>query len=145
MVDKKSWPGWILFAGTMLLVVGGLNIVEGIVALVNKTYVVLIANQLYLVDVTTWGWTALIFGVVLGVTGLGLLAAQSWARWVAVVVVALHAIAQVVWIGAYPLWSLMMIGLDTVVLFALTARWPSRTDESLAYQEPRQPPVGAQR
>jgi hypothetical protein len=145
MVEKKSWPSWILFAGTMLLVVGGLNIVEGIVALVNKTYVVLIANQLYLVDVTSWGWTALIFGLVLGVTGLGLLANQTWARIVAIVVVGLHAIAQVIWIGAYPLWSLMMIALDTVVLFALTARWPSRRDESPAYDEEYRPPVGAPR
>ena len=35
---------------------------------------------------------------------------------------------QVAWIGAYPVWSILMIALDTVVLFALTARWSSARD-----------------
>jgi hypothetical protein len=39
------------------------------------------------------------------------------------VLVCLHAVTQIAWLGAYPVWSLLMIALDTVVLFALTARW----------------------
>jgi hypothetical protein len=135
MADKKAWPSWIIFAGTMLLVIGGINAIEGLVAVIKRTYVVVVANQLYLVDVTSWGWTVLIFGVVLGLTGLGLLAGQTWARVTGIVVVALHAISQVIWIGAYPVWSLLMIALDTVVLFALSARWPGRVEESPYYEE----------
>jgi hypothetical protein len=129
MAVNKPLRGWILFAGTMLLVIGGINLVEGTVALVNQKYVVLVANQLYLVDVTSWGWTMVISGLILAATGLGLLYNQTWARWTGVVVVSLHAVAQVVWLGAYPLWSLSMMALDTVVLYALTARWPSEADE----------------
>ena len=95
MLDKKAWPGWVIFAGTMLLVVGGINLVEGIVALINRSYVVLVRDQLYLVDVTSWGWTALISGVVLVATGLGLLADQTRARVVGIVAIGLHAIIQV--------------------------------------------------
>jgi hypothetical protein len=39
------------------------------------------------------------------------------------VVVAVHAVVQVLWIGAYPVWSILMLALDTVILYALTARW----------------------
>ncbi len=141
MAERKAWPGWAYFAGTMLLVVGGFNIIEGIVALLNDKYVVLIRNELYLVDVTSWGWTALIFGVVLAGTGLGLLAGMSWARWTAVVVLGLHALAQVLWLGAYPLWSLLMVALDVVLLFALTAHWPGRRDESMYYDQEAVPRI----
>jgi hypothetical protein len=55
--------------------------------------------------------------------GAGLLAAQTWARITAIVLVSLHAVIQVFWIGAYPVWSLLMLALDILVLFALTARW----------------------
>jgi len=126
MTNRAAWAGWIVFAGVMLLVTGAINIIEGIVALVRHTQVVVTADRLYLVNLTTWGWTLLIFGVVLGGVGFGLLLGQTWARILAIAVVCLHAIAQVLWIGAYPIWSLMMLGLDTVVLFALTARWPGR-------------------
>src|SRR3982750_2835523 len=129
MAGRKAWPGWILFAGTLLLVVGGFNIIEGIVALINKKYVVVTSDQLYVVDVTSWGWVALISGALLVCAGLGLLARQTWARVTAIVVIALHALAQVIWLGAYPVWSLLMVTLDVVLLFALTARWPSQRDE----------------
>lgn len=139
----SAWGGWVLFAGVMLLVIGGVNIVEGIVALVQSTQVVLVANRLYLVDLTSWGWVLLISGLVLGATGLGLLFGQTWARIVGVIVVSLHAIAQVMWIGAYPIWSLLMIALDTVVIFALTARWSVALDEDESTMD--SPPVATHR
>jgi hypothetical protein len=48
---------------------------------------------------------------------------QTWARVIAIIIVGVHAIIQVAWMGAYPAWSLLMLALDIVVLFALTARW----------------------
>ena len=60
---------------------------------------------------------------------MGLLAGMTWARIVGIIVVGLHAIAQVAWIGAYPIWSLLMIALDTLVLFALTARWSGARED----------------
>ena len=32
-------------------------------------------------------------------------------------------VGQLAWFPAYPLWSLVAIGLGVTVLFALTARW----------------------
>ena len=67
----------------------------------------------------------LIWGVLLVLAGLGLLAAQGWARWLAIVVVSVNFIAQLGFLGnsQYPLWSLTAMALYIMVLYALTARW----------------------
>jgi hypothetical protein len=107
----------------MLLVIGMLNVFEGLVALFADEEAVLTPNRLVVVDLTAFGWTLIVTGLLLGAVGLGLLAAQTWARIAAIIVLCLHIITQLGWIGAYPVWSLLMIALDTVVIFALTARW----------------------
>jgi hypothetical protein len=124
---SSAWSGLIMFAAAMLLIVGTFNIIEGILGLVDDKVIALVAGRLVAVDITGWAWTVLIFGAALVVAGLGLFTMRTWARITAIVVVALHFISQIGWFGAYPLWSLLMIGLDTVVLFALTARWSAAT------------------
>jgi hypothetical protein len=125
MIAKESsaWAGWVLFAGTMLLVTGLINVIEGIIALADDKRLAWTPTNLVVVDVTGWGWTLLIAGLLMLGTGAGLLMTQTWARITAIVLVSLHAVIQVAGLGAYPVWSLLMIALDTVVLFALTARW----------------------
>ena len=63
--------------------------------------------------------------MLLVLAGLGLMAGQGWARWFAIVVVALNFIAQLGFLGnsQTPLWSLTVIALNIIVLYALTARW----------------------
>lgn len=121
------WAGWILFATLIMVVMGVVNVLEGILTLIYRQRVVLIQDRLYVVDLTGWGITILVLGAILLVVGIGLLSARTWARIAAIVVVALHAIVQVGWLGAYPVWSILMVALDVVVLYALTARWPDVT------------------
>jgi len=131
--DGAAWAGWIVFASAMLLMIGVFNIFEGIAALVGDRRVLVTPQRLLVVDLTGWGWTLLISGVLLIATGLGLFSAQTWARVTAIIIVGLHAITQIGWLGAYPVWSVLMIGLDTVVLFALCARWPAVRRELAPY------------
>ena len=129
-----AWAGWVLFAGTLLLVTGLINVFQGIVALVDDERLALTPSRLVIVDVTGLGWTLLIAGLLMIGAGAGLLVAQTWARIVSIILVALHLIIQIAWLGAYPVWSLLMITLDTVILFALTARW-SDAQENLGLDE----------
>ena len=129
-----AWAGWVLFAGTLLLVTGLINVFQGIVALVDDERLALTPSRLVIVDVTGLGWTLLITGLLMIGAGAGLLVAQTWARIVSIILVALHLIIQIAWLGAYPVWSLLMITLDTVILFALTARW-SDAQENLGLDE----------
>jgi hypothetical protein len=120
--------GFVAFAGAMLMVIGLLNFFQGLFALLDEDRVVLTRDNLVVVDVTAWGWILLISGLLLMAVGGSLISAATWARIAAMVLVGLHAISQVAWLGAYPVWALLMIGLDTVVLFALTARWADVRD-----------------
>ncbi|NUR95472.1 MAG: hypothetical protein HOV67_09450 [Kribbellaceae bacterium] len=124
-----AMTGFVVFAGAMLMMTGLVNVFEGFIALFADRRLVITREHLVIVGVTGWGWTILIFGLLLMAVGIGLLTAQTWARIAAVVLVCLHAVSQIAWLGAYPVWSLLMIALDTVVLFALTARWSGVREE----------------
>jgi hypothetical protein len=124
-MNSKSMAGWIGFAGIMLLIVGSIDFFQGLIALFEDDYFVVTRSGFLVVDLTAWGWIMLIWGVLLVLAGLGLMAAQGWARWFAIVVVSLNFIGQLGFLGnsQTPLWSLTVIALSIIVLYALTARW----------------------
>ena len=125
--QDTAWSGWIVFAAFVLIIIGGLDILQGIVAIFRDEYVVATAKGVALLDVTAWGWTTLIWGALLIIVGLGLLGAAGWARWLAIIGVAVNAIGQIAFMAnypqAYPLWNILIVALNFVVLYALTARW----------------------
>ena len=124
-MNSKSMAGWIGFAGVMLMIIGGLDFFQGLIALFEDEYYVVTQSGFLVFDLTAWGWIMLIWGVLLLLAGFGLVAAQGWARWFAIVVVSLNFIAQLGFLGnsQYPLWSLTVLALNIIVLYALTARW----------------------
>jgi hypothetical protein len=130
-MNSKSMAGWIGFAGILLLIVGSIDFFQGLIALFEDEYFVVTASGFLVVDVTAWGWIMLIWGVLLVLAGLGLVSGQGWARWFAIVVVSLNFIAQLGFLGnsQYPLWSLTVIALNVIVLYALTARWSESAAE----------------
>ncbi len=128
---KNSMAGWIGFAGIVMVILGGLGFLEGLIGVAKDDYFVVTSSGFLVVSLTTWGWLMMIWGVVLVLAGLGLLAGQGWARWFTILVVALNFFAQLGFLGnsQYPLWTLTVQALNLVVLFALTARWnESRED-----------------
>ena len=124
-MNSRSMAGWIGFAGTLMLIIGSIDFFQGLIALFEDEYFVVTRSGFLAVDLTAWGWIMVIWGVLLVLAGLGLLAGQQWARWFAIVVVSLNVIAQLGFLGnsQYPLWSLTVIALNVIVLYALTARW----------------------
>ena len=64
----SAWAGWVVFAGTMAIIAGVFNIIQGLVA-----------------------------GVIAGV----------------------NTIVQLGFLAAYPVWSILIIALDVVVIYAL--------------------------
>ena len=130
-MNSKSMAGWLGFAGTLMLIIGSIDFFQGLIALFEDEYFLVTRSGFLVVDLTGWGWIMLIWGTLLIVAALGLLTAQSWARWFTIVVVSLNFLAQLGFLGnsAYLLWTLTAISLNIIVLYALTARWDeSRTD-----------------
>jgi hypothetical protein len=130
-MNSKSMAGWIGFAGILLVIVGSIDFFQGLIALFEDEYFVVTASGFLVVDLTAWGWIMLIWGVLLISAGLGLASGQGWARWLAIVVVALNFIVQLGFLGnsQYPLWSLTVMALNVIVLYALTARWSESAED----------------
>jgi hypothetical protein len=116
------WSGWIMFAGVMMMLMGAFNVLEGFAAIFSDDYFVRGDDQLLVLDFTTWGIIILAWGVLLGLIGGYLMAGREWARWAAVVVVAINALGHAGFM-AFPIWNVLVIGLSVVVIFALTVRW----------------------
>lgn len=131
MGERMSTPpravpsGWTVFAGSLLLLVGFFNIIWGLVALFNRRVISVSGPGLITWDLRVWGWAYLITGLVMAATSYGLFTLQTWARWLAIVFVGLNTIVQVVYFTAYPLWSLLVILLDVVIIYQLSTRWYS--------------------
>ena len=130
-MNSRSMAGWIGFAGILLVIVGGIDFFQGVIAVAEDEYFVPTASGFLVFDLTAWGWVMMIWGVLLILAGIGLVGGQGWARWFAIVVVSVNFLAQLGFLGnsQYPLWSLTVIALNIVVLYALTARWSESTAE----------------
>jgi hypothetical protein len=123
MSETKTtgWHGWGVFAGIVILVSGLFSVFEGIAGLVGPdTYYVKTSGSLFLFDVQGWARWTLILGVLIALTGLAVLIGQKWARVVAVVLVSLSALGNLLQVPAQPWWSLILIGIDVLIIFALT-------------------------
>jgi hypothetical protein len=122
---SNKWTGWIGFAAIMLTLIGSITFFEGLVAVARDEYYVVTGKQVLLFDLTTWGWIMLFWGILLFLAGLGLAAGSGWARWFTIFAVTLNLLAQLGFLGntQYPLWTLVVIGLELMVLYALTVRW----------------------
>ena len=127
MASQDSWSGWIVFAGFVIIIVGAMDVLQGFVGILEDEYVVATAKGLAIVDVTVWGWLTLLWGGLLILAGLALLGGAGWARWLAIIAVAVNAIEQIAFLAnypdAYPLWNILIVTLNILVLYALTARW----------------------
>lgn len=122
---SSAWTGWIGFAAIMLAFLGAITFFEGLIAVIRQNYYVVTRQQIFLFDVSKWGWIMMLWGVLLFLAALGLAAKSGWARWFTIVILFLNLLSQLSWLGnsSYPLWSLTVITLEIVVLFALTVRW----------------------
>jgi hypothetical protein len=119
---------WIGFAGIVMIILGSLDALWGLAALLNNEVVVVGGHGVIVFDITTWGWIQLILGVLVGLTGLGLLLGNAVARVLGISLLTINAVLQIVWFSAAPLWAFLMIVLDVVIIYQLMVNW--REDEA---------------
>jgi hypothetical protein len=118
--DEATGGGWITFAGVMIVLVSILNIIDGIAAISKSSFFVGNAHYVFS-DLKTWGWIVLAIGVLQMLVAFGVWAGSNLARWTGIAIVSLNAIAQLLFIPAYPFWSLSIFTLDVLVIYGLAA------------------------
>jgi len=115
---ERHGRGLMAFASILLFVIGCFNLIYGFAAIGSSN--VYTANAHYVVgDLRTWGWVTVVLGVLQLVAAWGVLKGNQLARWFAVAVIGLNAIGQMFATPGYPLWSLTIIALDVIALYAL--------------------------
>ena len=129
MTDTNQHPvrngiaaGTSIGAGILLAVVGVLQIFQGISAVANDDLIVVGPAYTYQFDLTSWGWWHIVLGAIAVIVAIGLLAGQTWGRVSAMVIAALSIIANFLWLPYYPWWSILIIAVDIVVIWAV-ATW----------------------
>jgi multidrug transporter EmrE-like cation transporter len=110
--------GWIAFAGYVLIIGGAFNVMDGIVALARSSFFVAGAHYVFS-DLRTWGWIILALGIVEALAGFSIFTGSQWARWFGIGIASVNAIGQLMFAQAYPLWSLIIIGVDLLVIYGL--------------------------
>jgi hypothetical protein len=118
--DPTGWTGWVVFASFMMILVGAFQAIEGLVAIFDDGFYLVRSSGLVVdVNYNVWGTVHLLIGVVLILSGAGVLSGNIVARTVGVIVAAVSALVNMAFIGAYPFWSLLIITVDILVIYAL--------------------------
>lgn len=115
--------GWIAFAAVMTGATGALNLIDGLVALYRSSY---FRDSFVIGNLRIWAIAFIAFGALQVAAGVGIYSGQGWARWFAIVTVALNAFLQLLAVGSYPFYSLVIIAYDIAILYALAAHWRRR-------------------
>ena len=124
MADRGSVVGgssYSNFAGIFLFVVGLFNILEGVMTLWRKEYFA--EASVVFADMQTWGWIVLVVGIVQVLAGWLVLSRSGVGRWLGVAIVIVSMMVSFLAIGVYPLWTLIILVVDAIVLWGLTGRW----------------------
>ena len=112
-------PGLAVFAGLIALMMGTMNLIYGLLLLLNSEWVVLAEDGLFYADVTAWAWVLVVFGVIQVLAGIGILAGQTWARLVGMAWASLVAVGHMFALPAFPIWSILIIALAVLIIWAL--------------------------
>lgn len=118
---ESGWSFMIYFAAALMFLVGTLQVIAGLFAIFNDEWVVWGSEAAVLLDITGWGWLHVIIGALIILSGLLLLQGSMVGRVVAVVMAVVSAIVNFVWLPVYPLWGIIMITIDVLIIYAVTA------------------------
>jgi hypothetical protein len=113
--------GIAVFAGLVMIIGGAFQALEGLAAVVNDQWLVVRPEYIFAFDLTVWGVIHLLVGLALLVIGVSLLRGQTWARVAGMVVAVISAILNFVFLPFSPLWAIMIIAVDMLVIWALAS------------------------
>ncbi|MET8175479.1 DUF7144 family membrane protein [Streptomyces clavifer] len=119
--SRPSPSGWTVFAAVLMIFGGAMAVLEGIAAIAKDDVFVATRNYVFQFNLTGWGWVHLVLGIVILLAGCALFTGALWARAVGVLLAGLGVVAHFLWLPYYPFWSLVLIAMYIIVIWALCA------------------------
>ena len=87
--------------------------------MINDQWVVWGNRGSVYLDITQWGWVHIFAGLLVVLAGIGVMSGNILARTIGVILVGLSLIVNFVALPVYPVWSLVVIVIDMLVIWAL--------------------------
>ncbi len=115
----SGWSGWVGFASFLLLFAGFFHVIEGIADLGRHTLFVQSSANVWLYNYTKWGWINVITGIIIISAAVSLAHGDIWGRFFASVVLVGSMLASITSLPIYPIWSIIVLILDTIILYSI--------------------------
>ncbi|MGW4325277.1 DUF7144 family membrane protein [Nocardia sp. NPDC004573] len=128
-VKQGVAAGTSLGAAIILVTVGLLQVFQGIAAVAEDEVFVVGVEYTYKFDFTAWGWIHIVLGALMVAVGIALFTGARWARIATIVIASFSILANFLWLPYYPWWSVLIIALDVVVIWAVTTWTPDVSSE----------------
>ncbi|WP_320773153.1 hypothetical protein [Streptomyces sp. CRN 30] len=115
-----AWAsGGVVFAGVLMLIEGVFGVFNGIAAIAADDVYTDIGDYVFKFSLTAWGWIHLVLGVLVAVTGWGILKGAAWARGLGVALASVVVVLQFVWLPYQPIWAIISIAVGVFVIWSL--------------------------
>ncbi|WP_330229202.1 hypothetical protein OHA40_24350 [Nocardia sp. NBC_00508] len=108
-----------IFAGVLILLAGVLHMLTAVAAIAGREVFVVTEDQVFLIDVATWGWIHLVIGVLIVIAGFAIVTGKTWGYLAGIVLAALSILDNFLFVSIYPFWALVLIAIDVLVIWAL--------------------------
>jgi len=118
MDTSDNRTGWRTFSGLVLAFGGLFAAISGLTAVYRSTFFSSDAVFVFS-DLNTWGWIIFSLGALGIISGLAVFSGREWARWTGILIAGLGALGQLLFAQAYPLWSLMIMGVYLLAVYGL--------------------------
>ncbi len=112
-----SLGGWALFSAIVLVIAGGLNIINGFAAINHGSYY---SGQIQFGSLKTWGWIMLIAGIAQLAAGLMVFARNIYGYYIGVVVAMLGVFVWFFLMFSAPIPALIAVITNFLIMYGLT-------------------------
>lgn len=109
-----------IFAGVLILIAGLLHLLTAIAAIAGRDIFVVSEDQVFLIDVSAWGWIHLVIAVLIIIAGIGIVTGKTWGYLAGIVLAAVSILDNFLFAPIYPFWALVIIAIDILVIWALS-------------------------
>jgi hypothetical protein len=121
--------GWVSFAAVLGGIVAIYNILSGLAAITEDDQTEALADVLFGVDITAWGWFWLLLGIVQLVTAYLLWTRHPLGQMLGLIWAFIGASLSVFMIFVAPLWAIVVLGLYVGIIYALVGATEEFVDE----------------
>ncbi|MFD7666614.1 hypothetical protein [Streptomyces sp. NPDC059788] len=111
--------GGVVFAVCIMAVIGAYHAIAGLAAIIDHNFYRSQQDYAYDFSINGWGWLQLITGIVIATAAFHVFQGRTWARAVGIGVAVASALENFFFTPYYPVWSVIIIALDVLVIWSL--------------------------